>query len=71
MEVFAMIFAVFMIAAALAATILIGMLAGFWPALGFAAVMVLAYRAITRQSGPSRPMRRDTLNAFQRPLSDD
>lgn len=66
-----MIFAIFMIAAVVVATILIGMLAGLWPALGFAALMVLNYRAITHQSGPTRPMRRDTLNGFQRPLSDD
>ena len=72
MEVFAMIFAIFMIAAAVAATILVGMFAGgIWGALAFAALLVVIYRAMTHQSGPTRPMKRDQLNAFQRPLSDD
>jgi hypothetical protein len=72
MEIFAMIFAIFMIAAAVAATILVGMLAGgLWGALAFAVLLVVTYRAMTHQSGPTRPMKRDQLNAFQRPLSDD
>lgn len=67
-----MIFAIFMIAAAVAATILVGMFAGgIWGALAFAALLVMIYRAMTHQSGPTRPMKRDQLNAFQRPLSDD
>lgn len=67
-----MIFAILMIAAAVAATILVGMFAGgVWGALAFAALLVLAYRAMTHQSGPTRRMRRDQLNAFQRPMSDD
>lgn len=67
-----MIFAILMIAAAVAATILVGMFAGgLWGALAFAALLVATYRAMTHQSGPTRPMRRDQLNAFQRPLSDD
>lgn len=66
-----MIFAIFMIAAVVAATILIGMLAGVWPALVFAVLMALTFRAIDRQSGPTRPIKRDRLNAFQHPLSDD
>jgi len=72
MEVFAMIFAIFMIAAAVAATILVGVFAGgLWGALAFAALLVATYRAMTHQSGPSRPLKRDQLNAFQRPISDD
>ncbi|QBR35765.1 hypothetical protein ETW23_06010 [Leisingera sp. NJS201] len=67
-----MIFAILMIAAAIAATIAVGMFAGgIWGALTFGALLVLTYRAITHQSGPTRPMKRDKLNAFQRPLSDD
>lgn len=67
-----MIFAVFMIAAAVAATIVIGMFAGgIWGALAFAALLVLVYRAMTYESGRPRPMRREQLNAFQRPLADD
>ena len=67
-----MIFAILMIAAAVAATILVGMFAGgVWGALAFAALLVLAYRAMTHQSGPTRGIHRDQLNAFQRPLSDD
>ncbi|TDE34114.1 hypothetical protein [Antarcticimicrobium sediminis] len=72
MEIFAMIFTVLMIAAAVTATILVGMfVGGIWGALAFAAMLVLTYRAMTHQSGATRPMRRDQLNAFQRPLSDD
>lgn len=72
MEIFAMIFAIFMIAAAVAATIFVGMFAGgVWGALAFAALLIVIYRAMTHQSGSSRPLRRDELNAFQRPLSDD
>ncbi|WOI34784.1 hypothetical protein R1T40_08670 [Tritonibacter scottomollicae] len=72
MEFFAMIFAIWMIAAAIAATILVGMFAGgIWGALAFAALLVVTYRAMTYQNGPARPMKRDQLNAFQRPLSDD
>ncbi|MBR9651925.1 hypothetical protein IT775_12415 [Thalassobius aquimarinus] len=67
-----MIFAVVMIAAAVAATILVGMFAGgIWGALAFAALLVLAYRAMTHQSGPTRRLHRDEANAFQKPLSDD
>jgi len=63
-----MIFAILLIAAAAAATILVG---GIWGALVFAALLVVTYRAMTYQTGPTRPMKRDQLNAFQRPLSDD
>ena len=67
-----MIFAIFMIAAAVAATILVGMFAGgLWGALAFGALLVVTHRAMTHQSGPNRPMNRDQLNAFQRPMSDD
>lgn len=67
-----MIFAILMIAAAVAATILVGMFAGgLWAALAFAALLVVIYRAATHQSGLTRPMKRDTVNAFQRPLADD
>lgn len=67
-----MIFAILMIAAAVAATLLVGMFAGaIWGLLAFAALLVLTYRAMTDQSAPSRPLQRDQLNAFQRPLSDE
>lgn len=67
-----MIFAILMIAAAIAATILVGMFAGgIWGALAFAGLLVVTYRAMTHQSGPTRPMKRDQLSFFQHPLSDD
>ncbi|AUQ89412.1 hypothetical protein [Phaeobacter sp. S60] len=67
-----MIFAFAVIAAAVAATIIIGMFAGgIWGALAFAALLVLTYRVMDRQSGRIHPMRREQLNAFQRPLADD
>ena len=72
MDIFAMIFAVLMIAAAIAATVFLAVFAvGIWGALAFAALLILMYRAFTHQSGPDRPMRRESLNAFQRPLSED
>lgn len=72
MDVFAMIFAVFMIVAAVGATIAVGMLAGtLWGALLFAALLWVVYRAFTHQSGPTRSMSRRTVNAFQGPLADD
>lgn len=67
-----MIFAVLMIAAAIAATVFIGVFAiGIWGALAFAALLFALYRAATHQTGPDRPMDRGRLNAFQRPLSED
>ncbi|WP_068305273.1 hypothetical protein [Pararhodobacter sp. CCB-MM2] len=70
MEFVAIIFVIVMGAAALAATALIGWVAGIWAALGFALVLFLLYRAATRDI--VRPFRRrDTLNAFQKHLSDD
>ena len=67
-----MIFAVFMIAAAVAATILIGIIAGnIWGALAFAGLALGIYRAMTYQSTSVSAMTHDQLNAFQRPLSDD
>ena len=72
MDVFAMILAVFMIVAALGATIAIGVMAGtLWGALLFAALLWAIYRAFTHQSGPTRPMSRRTVSAFQEPLADD
>lgn len=72
MDIFATIFAVFMIAAAVAATILVGMFAGgIWGALAFAALLWCVYRAFTHQTGTDRPPRHDQLNAFQQPLADD
>jgi hypothetical protein len=72
MEVFAMIFAVLMIAAAVAATILVGVVAGgIWGALAFAALLLVIWRAMTHETGSTRRMDRDQLNAFQRPLSDN
>lgn len=71
MEIFAMIFAIFMIAAAIAATILIGVYAGgIWAAVIFAGGLIALYRIFTYSSGETA-MLRDELNAYQRPLSDD
>lgn len=61
-----------MIAAAVAATILVGVVAGgVWGAMAFAALLLLAYLAMTHQSGPTRRMKRNQLNAFQQSLADD
>lgn len=66
-----MIFAILAIAAAVAATILVGMVSGgVWGALAFAALLALAYRAFTYQSGPNPRARSDQLNAFQQPLAE-
>lgn len=67
-----MIFATLMIAAALAATVVLGVYAGgIWGAGAFALLLFVLYRAFTHQSGPDRPTDRETLNAFQQPLADD
>lgn len=67
-----MIFAILMIAAAVTATILVGVLtSGLWGALAFGVLVVVTYRAMTPHGGTARPMKRDQLNAFQRPLADD
>jgi len=72
MDIFSMLFALVMIAAAIAATLFVGIYAGgIWGALGFAALIWALYKMATHQSGPDRPLRSDTLNAFQAPLSDD
>ncbi|MDA7827176.1 hypothetical protein N9A67_03000 [Rhodobacteraceae bacterium] len=67
-----MFFAIFMIVAAIAATILVGIFAGgVWGVMAFAAVILVIYRIFTHVSGPNRPLKRNALNAFQRALSDD
>lgn len=67
-----MIFAILMIAAAIAATVVLGVYAGWiWGAGAFALLLSILYRACTQQSGPDRPSDRDTLNAFQQSLADD
>lgn len=68
-----MIFAIVMIAAAIAATVLLGVYAGgVWGAGAFALLLFILYRAFTHQSGPDRAANdRDTLNAFQQSLADD
>lgn len=67
-----MIFAVVMIAAAIAATAILGVYAGWiWGAGSFALLLFILYRASTHQSGPDQTNDRDALNAFQHPLSDD
>lgn len=72
MEIFAMFFAIFMTVAAIAATIFVGIFAGgVWGAMAFAALTFAIYRVFTYESGPTRPLKRKELNAFQRPLSDD
>lgn len=64
-----MIFAALMIAAAIAATVIIGVYAvGFCGALAFAALLFVIYRAATQRTGLAKPMNSDSLNAFQRPL---
>ncbi|MCG3266121.1 hypothetical protein [Yoonia sp. I 8.24] len=72
MDIFAMIFAVFMIGLALTATAMIGVYAGgMWGAGAFALLIYALYRTATHQSGPDHMRNRDTLNAFQQPMSDD
>jgi hypothetical protein len=72
MDIFAMIFAILMIAAAIAATVALGIYAGgIWGAGAFALLLFILYRACTHQSGPDRSNDRDTLNAFQQSLADD
>ncbi|WP_142835378.1 hypothetical protein [Palleronia caenipelagi] len=67
-----MIFAVLLIAAAIAATVFVGVMGGgIWGALGFAALLILAYRALTYDSSPSRSGPRHGYNAFQRWASKD
>jgi len=44
---------------------------GVWGAMAFAALTFAIYRVFTYESGPTRPLKRNELNAFQRPLSDD
>jgi hypothetical protein len=72
MDLFSMFFAIVMLAAAIAATVFIGIYAGgFWTALGFAALVVGIYKLFTYQSGPDVPLRGRELNAWQQSLSDD
>ena len=72
MDIFAIIFAVFMIAAAVAATLIVGLYAGGWiGALAFAGLLILIYRAFTYQAGEDRSLWSSRLNAFQQPLADD
>jgi hypothetical protein len=72
MEIFAIIFAVLMIGAAIAATVILGIFAGgIWGAGAFALLLFALYRAVTHQSGPGQTNSRDSLNAFQQPLADD
>jgi hypothetical protein len=72
MDFFALIFAILMIAAAIAATVILGIYAGgIWGAGAFALLLFVLYRACTHQSGPDRTNDRDTLNAFQQSLADD
>lgn len=67
-----MIFAVLMIAAAVAATITLGIYAGgLWGAGAFALLLFTLYRAFTHQSGPNRSNGKGTLNAFQAPSAED
>lgn len=66
-----MIFAIFMIAAAVAATVFMWMFGGgIVAAVVFAGLLVLTYKALTYQSGPTRRAKPDQLNAFQQPLAD-
>lgn len=66
-----MFFAVFMVAAAIAATVVVGVFAGsIWGALAFAALLWALYKLGTHQTGPDR-MASDSLMAFQQSLADD
>lgn len=66
-----MIFAIFMIVLAIVLSASIGILMGsVWAALGFVALLILLYRLGSYQSALPRPITRDQVNAFQRPLSD-
>ncbi len=72
MDIFSIIFAILMIAAAIGATVALGVYAGgVWGAGAFALLLFILYRAFTHQSGPDRANDRDTLNAFQQSLADD
>ncbi|KPU83677.1 hypothetical protein JI58_08070 [Marinosulfonomonas sp. PRT-SC04] len=72
MDIFAMIFAVLMIATATVATIILGVSAGgIWGAGVFALLLLILYRTFTHQSGPDRLTDQGELNAFQQPLADD
>ncbi|MBT9383335.1 hypothetical protein KM176_05640 [Pseudooceanicola sp. CBS1P-1] len=71
MEIFAMVFAVIMIALACGAVALVWFVSGWLGGLVFALMLFGVYRLATRDSGQPRPLKRDRLNAFQHPLSDD
>lgn len=67
-----MFFAVLMIAAAIGATIPLGVYAGgIWGAGAFALLLVTLYRAFTDENGPDGSIQPGALNSFQQPLSDD
>jgi hypothetical protein len=72
MGIFSMLFAIFMIAAAIATTVILGIYAGvLWGAGAFALLAFTLHRACTRQSAPAQITDRKTLNAFQQPLAKD
>jgi len=67
-----MIFAILMIAAALAAAILVGfVVGGVWGGLLFVALLWGLYKMATYETGQSSGLDANSLNAFQAPLSDD
>lgn len=66
-----MIFALFMIIAALALALILFVFGGFWTALIFIAALITIYRIFAHDSGSDHTSSRNTLNAFQEPLSDD
>ena len=66
------IFAVVMIALAIASALWVGWLTGsLWAAIGFAAVLVVTFRLFADDRSAIRRQRRDELNAFQQPLADE
>jgi hypothetical protein len=71
MELFAMIYAIFIIAVLTTATFVLGVYAGrIWGAGVFALLLLILCQYCFHQSGPNRSNGRDTPDAFQQSLAD-
>ncbi len=70
MDFFALLFALFMLAASAAGIWLVWTVGGVFAALGFAAFLVLVYRLFTHEAGHATPLPKDSLSAWQAPLGD-
>lgn len=66
-----MIFALLMLAAAVAVAAVLGYLLGPLTAFGFVIILLALYFGANYRSGAVGPARKETLNAFQKPLSRD